>query len=236
MVESLFFFTVYGCSVWMSFATTSSGLHSGGQSASLSSPSSPYSFTSVSPLTPLSTLSYAATASTIGSVPSLLPISTLPSLCDLYTASCLLFGSGFFSNLACMWASLSSSAFALFSTLAGSSFLHSQFLEYSFDAPTSLFSPVWAFFFSLTSLHGSHVVIGLAFLLFLSLSLILTPSSSPFPLFGLTYWHLVDSFWVFLLTALYFPLYSLISLNSLLLTHVLCSSTPVSLPPTPSST
>lgn len=84
-------------------------------------------------------------------------------------------------------------------------FYHSQptdTIPGSFGYPT-----FFAFYFMMTGLHGIHILIGMAMILWLLKNAERFDSEwyTPVDLFGL-YWHIVDMIWIYL-----FPLYYLIS-------------------------
>jgi cytochrome c oxidase subunit III len=88
----------------------------------------------------------------------------------------------------------------------GTIFLAGQAYEYTHAAFTPQSSAYGASFYTLTGLHGLHVLVGMGFLLVLLLR-VRRGAFSPARGFGVAagtlYWHFVDAVWVALFTLLY---------------------------------
>jgi cytochrome c oxidase subunit 3 len=72
---------------------------------------------------------------------------------------------------------------------------------------TNGYGTFFSFYFMMTGLHGFHILVGMALIIWLLMKSDNFSSSyyTPVDLFGL-YWHVVDMIWIYL-----FPLYYLIS-------------------------
>lgn len=91
--------------------------------------------------------------------------------------------------------------------ILGLTFFIFQLFEYfnsSFDISDSVFG---SSFFITTGLHGSHIVIGILFLIFTLLRVIKFHSPNLLFDFSLLYWHLVDIVWIALFILIYYMSY-----------------------------
>jgi heme/copper-type cytochrome/quinol oxidase subunit 3 len=97
--------------------------------------------------------------------------------------------------------------FLLFTVLLGCTFLgvkafeYSREIEHGFTPASSLF---WAFYYTMTGLHGLHVLVGIIvnFALFIGTGWAWETLKHRIEYAGL-YWHFVDIVWIFLFPLLY---------------------------------
>ena len=81
-------------------------------------------------------------------------------------------------------------------------FMCVQIVEYVSNIFTINLTVGTTVFFTLTGLHGSHVLIGAAYLLLTQDSTLIVVNNVGF-VSALIYWHFVDTIWILLLTTLY---------------------------------
>ena len=98
--------------------------------------------------------------------------------------------------------------FMLLTVLLGCTFLcfkgyeYSREIEHGFTPATSLF---WSFYYTMTGLHGLHVLVGII----INFSLFLAAGGGSWPRikhrfeYAGLYWHFVDVVWIFLFPLLY---------------------------------
>jgi len=97
--------------------------------------------------------------------------------------------------------------FLLFTVLLGCMFLCVKGYEYSHEIMNGLTpasGPFWSFYYTMTGLHGFHVLIGIVanFILWLALASRWDKLKHRIEYVGL-YWHFVDVVWIFLFPLLY---------------------------------
>jgi cytochrome c oxidase subunit 3 len=90
--------------------------------------------------------------------------------------------------------------------LLGAGFLYMQYTEYCYSEFTIADSVYGNLFFSLTGLHGLHVIVGVLFLTITLIRMFLdhftTSHHRGFEM-SAYYWHLVDVVWLFLFLVVY---------------------------------
>lgn len=96
----------------------------------------------------------------------------------------------------------------IYTIILGIIFIYCQYFEYthaSFDITDGIYGSI---FYTLTGLHGAHVIIGVILLIFVFIRMIFNQYNFTFsPHIGITasvwYWHFVDVIWIFVYFIIY---------------------------------
>lgn len=126
----------------------------------------------------------------------------------VFMNSCLLFGSGLFVLICHIWIDLGVCVMLdimfAFTFIWGFIFLVMQLLEFSGNMFVFNSVIVCSMVYMIVGLHGSHLMMGLAFL-WVSLKDVSTSTavSMNSVRFSFLYWHFVDTIWVVLLCIIY---------------------------------